>query len=186
MTLHTTNRTNSSAPPAQADLPPSTVGAGWHTVRRTWKRLSGARGAQEERRSVTDHSAAASVTTSTSGSRGDGNARVPKSTSGTGSPASARDPVGRNVRQERNTRTTPVCEVCGTRACVITRKAAAGAQCLCRLELHVPLGSPENGVSRVHECASCTKGRYVEMERQRKRRVESGLFASFSVVPVQL
>jgi hypothetical protein len=87
------------------------------------------------------------------------------------------DGVRVNNRQQ-NTATLPVCEVCSASCCIITRRPPAGSQCLCTVELHVPLDMSDRNVSLYHECASCRNARFAEAEQEREKRARSSLFSS--------
>jgi hypothetical protein len=183
MALHTINPTNFSASPTEAISQPSGVGRSWHQVHRLLRTLSGAVRVQEERYTVTNHAPTSGVATLPSGSGSGGKTGVPGSASNTGSPSTgAGDSVKRSIPPESDSPNAPVCELCQAPSCVITRRAPAGRTCLCTLELHVPLDGSGNTAFRLHECASCQTDQYVEMERQRKRRAERGLFAPSSLV----
>jgi len=72
----------------------------------------------------------------------------------------------------------PGCGVCRAGACIITRKHTRGTECLCTVELHVPLDGPLSSVSLRHQCASCMNARFTEIEERRRRRQRSTLFAT--------
>jgi hypothetical protein len=184
--MSTISGSNSSTDDRQARPAFSRIASGCRAVRgRVWTRGPGAGRAQEMRRTGESPSTTPTVPTSSSESASEDGTGLPRC-AGKTRPAymTAGSPVRTSTHQETNAPSVRVCEVCRAGSCLITRRPAAGTQCLCTVELHVPLDGSDDRVSLHHECASCRNDRYAEMEDQRKKRVGSALFvSSFSAVP---
>jgi hypothetical protein len=154
------------------------------TGRRPWTRLPGTRPVKEHRLTEAKRFKE-SVPTPSPKSHNEDSTRMRKCADKIGGPnTTACTPVRVSTRQENNPPSVAVCEVCRARSCIITRRPVAGGQCLCTIELHVPLDGSDRSVPVHHACASCRNDRFVEAEQQRKRRVRSTQFAdSFSAAP---
>jgi hypothetical protein len=148
-------------------------------VRGAWTKLLGATAPQEERRERQERSTSASGPTSRPPNHNEPGARTPTGAGKTGSSNTNACAPGRvSTEQENNAPSVRVCEVCRANCCIITRRPAAGRQCLCTVELHVPLDMSDRSVPVHHECASCRDARLAETEQQRKTRIRSSLIAA--------
>jgi hypothetical protein len=152
------------------------------SVRGAWTRLLGAAAPQEEPRGRAERSTSASGPMSSLPSPNEPGARTPTCAGKTGSSnTNACASVRVSKQQGNNAPSVRVCEVCRASCCIITRRPAAGRQCLCTVELHVPLDMSDRSVPLHHECASCRNTRLAEVEQHRKTRIRSSMFGdSFS------
>ena len=151
---------------------------GCRTLRGLWTRLPGARRAPERSLTGLKLPARPGKPVSSLTSRSEDSTGVLRHAGETDAlNTTPSDPPRAVTKQGTRTLSLLVCEVCQASSCLITRRPEPGTKCLCTEELHVPLDRSDNTVSLHHECASCTNGRFVEIEHQRKRRVGSALFA---------